>query len=113
MTANISNTIRKGIYRREGYRCALCDDTHGLQIHHIIPRSKGGSDDPANLICLCWRCHAEAHGTWLPERHGFTHHYADPHLRDTFEQLCTEYVCEYYATMHGIAADPVNGGGVL
>ena len=48
MTANIDNKLRKAIYRRDGFRCALCDSTDGLQIHHVVPRGRGGStDEPA------------------------------------------------------------------
>ncbi len=25
-------------------------------IDHIEPKSKGGADDPANMICVCWFC---------------------------------------------------------
>ena len=64
MTANIDNKLRKAIYRRDGFRCALCDSTDGLQIHHVVPRGRGGSrTNPHNLITLCWRCHAAAHGS--------------------------------------------------
>lgn len=63
MNANISNEVRRGIYRRDGFRCALCDSTDGLQIHHVVPRGVGGSNSPMNLICLCWRCHNAAHGS--------------------------------------------------
>ena len=42
--------------------CKTCnyvgDDTH---IHHIIPKSVGGSDDASNLIELCTICHGKAH----------------------------------------------------
>ena len=86
------------------YRCALCDDTHGLQIHHIVHRSVGGNDTPCNLITLCWRCHAEAHGTWVAERHAVRPpHTAEERyaayrmLQDEYEQLCVEYVSDYYA----------------
>ena len=60
--AGIPNTTRRGVYKRDGWRCALCDSTDGIQIHHVIPRGEGGSDFPENLITLCWRCHALAHG---------------------------------------------------
>lgn len=83
---------------------ALCDDTHGLQIHHIVHRSCGGNDTPCNLITLCWRCHAEAHGTWVAERHAVRPpHTAEERyaayrmLQDEYEQLCVEYVSDYYA----------------
>ncbi len=45
--ANIPAATRRAVYRRDGYRCALCDDVRGLQIHHAMPRSVGGSDDAA------------------------------------------------------------------
>lgn len=28
-----------------------------VEVHHIIPRSQGGSDSPKNLIVLCHKCH--------------------------------------------------------
>lgn len=87
-----------------GCCCALCDDTHGLQIHHIVHRSCGGNDTPCNLITLCWRCHAEAHGTWVAERHAVRpprtaeeRYAAYRMLQDEYEQLCVEYVSDYYA----------------
>ena len=58
MAAGIPNSVRRGVYKRDGWRCALCDSTDGLQIHHVRPRGKGGADHPMNLITLCWRCHA-------------------------------------------------------
>ena len=89
MTANIPNNVRKDIYRRDGFRCALCDSTDGLQIHHVIPRGEGGSDFPENLITLCWRCHAMAHSS------GF--HDMPPITKDRIEQQCIEYVSDIYA----------------
>ncbi len=66
ISANISNATRKAVYRRDGYRCALCDSTRYLQIHHAIPRGEGGSRTSMhNLITLCADCHALAHGTDL------------------------------------------------
>ena len=65
LSANLTKETRKSIYRRDGYRCALCDSTRFLQIHHVVPRGQGGTDSPHNLICLCSDCHALAHGTNL------------------------------------------------
>lgn len=61
-TANVNNSMRKAVYKRDGYRCALCDSTDGIQIHHIRPRGQGGANHPMNMITLCWRCHNAAHG---------------------------------------------------
>lgn len=65
MAAGIPNSVRRGVYKRDGWRCALCDSTDGLQIHHVRPRGMGGGNSPMNLITLCWRCHAAAHGSIL------------------------------------------------
>ena len=103
LSASIPNETRKEVYRRDGFRCALCDDVRGLQIHHIVHRSVGGNDTPCNLITLCWRCHAEAHGTLIPERHTFVPQTPEQKwaawrsLIDDYEQLCVEYVSDYYA----------------
>lgn len=67
LTANVKNSMRKEVYKRDGYRCALCDSTDGLQIHHIRPRGQGGANHPMNMICLCWRCHNAAHGSMVDD----------------------------------------------
>ena len=40
MNANIKSATRREVYRRDGYRCALCDSSQGLQVHHVIPRGE-------------------------------------------------------------------------
>ena len=42
ITANVSKEVRKAVYRRDHYRCVICDGDEGLQIHHAVPRGKGG-----------------------------------------------------------------------
>lgn len=32
-----------------------------IEVHHVIPVSEGGTDDPDNLLVLCGECHAEIH----------------------------------------------------
>ena len=62
MYAKLSPDLRKAIYRRDGFQCAVCGSTRYLQIHHYIHRGQGGNDSPHNLITLCSDCHALAHG---------------------------------------------------
>lgn len=90
LTAKISNETRKAVYRRDHYRCALCDSDRGLQVHHVVLRSQGGTNFPHNLITLCWRCHAVAHGTRLPE------YEAEP---AEVCQACVEYLADFYADL--------------
>ena len=107
MTANIDNKTRRAVYKRDGYRCALCDSTDGLQIHHVKPRGRGGADHPMNLITLCWRCHAAAHGNMIDAS---CYANVDPLVMRTMtpqqrieavmyemELACVQYVADYYA----------------
>ena len=52
----INQTI---LYQRQGGYCAGCDhffQSRNLTIDHIVPRSKGGSDDISNFQLLCHAC---------------------------------------------------------
>lgn len=69
--------FRLQIIRRDGYRCVNCGRTGrfprrrrawwepfrpegpriGLQVDHILPLSRGGTNNPANLQTLCKSCH--------------------------------------------------------
>ncbi|TDI47393.1 MAG: HNH endonuclease [Acidobacteria bacterium] len=43
------------IYNRDGWRCMApgCTSRRNLEVHHVVYRSRGGHDQPENLICLC------------------------------------------------------------
>ena len=86
---NITNVQRKNIYRREGYRCALCDSTKYIQIHHYVHRGAGGTNHPHNLVTLCADCHAAAHGMLLRDWVDVT--------PETIEQGIVEYLSDLYA----------------
>jgi hypothetical protein len=51
------------VWRRDGGRCQTpgCRSTRGLEIHHIVPRSQGGSNDACNLTLRCDACHVGHH----------------------------------------------------
>jgi ATP-dependent DNA helicase RecQ len=56
--------VRAAVLARDGGVCASCGAAPAageLDIHHLIPRSAGGDDDPSNLITLCDGCHAARH----------------------------------------------------
>lgn len=61
------DNISKNVRTRDGNRCRRCEITEEvlkgngshLTVHHIIPRKKGGSNWPSNLISLCIACHRE------------------------------------------------------
>ena len=48
--------------KRDGNKCRRCGRTYGLQTHHRIPVSKGGSVTGLyNLQTLCKSCHELEH----------------------------------------------------
>ena len=55
----ISGSTRYNVLKRAKYRCELCgahEKQIALHVDHIIPRSKGGSDDLSNYQALCMTC---------------------------------------------------------
>lgn len=56
--------------KRSGGTCDLCsaqapflkeNEEPYLEVHHIIPLSKGGTDSPDNVVALCPNCHRKLH----------------------------------------------------
>lgn len=50
--------IRRLVLNRDG-ACTIdgCTSTYRLEVHHIVPRSEGGTHDLENLATLCWWHH--------------------------------------------------------
>lgn len=56
--------VKMMVRARDNYTCQHCsgkkkDDR--INVHHIVFRSNGGSDEPENLITLCKTCHDALH----------------------------------------------------
>ena len=52
------------VLNRDNYICQYCKGKHKdskLEVHHIVYRSQGGSDEESNLITLCHTCHKDLH----------------------------------------------------
>lgn len=49
---------REKIYKRDNCHCVYCNSKSNLSLDHIIPRSKGGSNDETNLITSCISCNS-------------------------------------------------------
>jgi len=47
--------------------CEVCGNV-AIDIHHIVYRSQGGSDEASNLVALCRVCHKNAHDLGREER---------------------------------------------
>jgi 5-methylcytosine-specific restriction endonuclease McrA len=55
--------VRRQVLVRDGFRCRApgCRAVSFLEVHHVVPRHRGGSNRPENLVTLCARCHAFLH----------------------------------------------------
>ena len=58
-----NQTVRARIYQRDNYRCAYCQrdlsrDSRARVLDHVIPYSKGGTNNEQNLVTACKPCNA-------------------------------------------------------
>jgi hypothetical protein len=51
-----SQTLKDQVKKMAAFRCCRCHEI-GIDIHHIVPQAKGGSDDIDNAAPLCQNCH--------------------------------------------------------
>lgn len=58
--------VKQYVLHRDNYKCRKCKASNTeLHVHHVVFKSKGGTDTPNNLICLCHTCHKDLHaGKW-------------------------------------------------
>jgi len=70
------------VWARCGGLCELCGDRLGAvwQAHHRRLRSRGGHDEPANIVGLHVLCHRRVHGhpEWATGQGFQVSAYADP-----------------------------------
>lgn len=52
--------VLRQVRRRAGERCEHCGSVHALEVDHILPKARGGKDEPANLRLLCRACNQRA-----------------------------------------------------
>lgn len=57
--STIPPRIRREVLARDRHRCRRkgCNHSRFLEVHHLVPRSQGGTHDPENLVTLCSSCH--------------------------------------------------------
>lgn len=55
----IGPRVRFQIFQRDGFACHYCGrrpPQHPLQIDHVLPIARGGTNHPDNLVAACWEC---------------------------------------------------------
>ena len=54
--------LSEAVKHRDGHKCTDCGASGvELHVHHIVPLSKGGTNDLDNLATLCSMCHSMIH----------------------------------------------------
>lgn len=52
---------RPSIFRRDRYLCVTCLTkgrvSSATSVDHVVPKAKGGTDEPSNLQSVCSPCH--------------------------------------------------------
>ena len=58
-TTTIPPRVCREVLARDRFRCRApgCGRTRFLEVHHIVPRRRGGSNRSQNLVTLCGACH--------------------------------------------------------
>ncbi len=87
---DIAPAVRRMVLRRDNQRCRVpsCRYATFLDLHHIVPRSEGGSHHAANLLTVCGAHHRALHrgelavqgdaGTGVRFRHADGTPYGEP-----------------------------------
>lgn len=78
---SVDPRTRRDVLDRDDERCRRCGETEDLEVHHVEPVSRGGSDAMENLATLCDGCHSEAHRA-LPGNGGIVPAYPTGRFED-------------------------------
>jgi 5-methylcytosine-specific restriction endonuclease McrA len=61
--STIKPSTRREVMSRDNHTCQGqgCSSKRYLEVHHKVPRTMGGSNNPENLVTLCGACHRLVH----------------------------------------------------
>ena len=52
--------MRQKVFRRDGFKCVICNEAKDLNVHHITYENLG-AEKVSDLVTLCRNCHEEIH----------------------------------------------------
>lgn len=81
---------RRRLFKRDDYSCLYCGSNKRLTVDHIIPKSKGGSNQWENLATCCHRCNS-LKGNKTPEEAGMKLRYK-PYAPELFSKIVDDQV---------------------
>jgi len=97
----LSPKIARAVLLRDGHcRVPGCERRHGLQIHHLVPVSWGGTDDIANLAAVCAGGVSDHHATLVP--HGPWVLLGNPNQPDGLQRVCLDDLTDAQAAQFGL-----------
>lgn len=76
----VPGTSRYEVLKRAKFRCELCGisaEEKALEVDHILPRNRGGSDELHNFQALCYSCNATKRDRDDTDFRGMAKAYAD------------------------------------
>ena len=80
---NWSTSIREYVREREDpERCVYCSSGVSLSLEHILPKSRGGPDDPSNAIWICRKCNSSKGNRRLYEWYGLDSRNSIPRIAE-------------------------------
>lgn len=60
--------IRKRVFERDNFTCKYCGQVGGkLEVDHMLPISRGGTNDLSNLVTACQHCNRQKHDKTVSE----------------------------------------------
>lgn len=93
--SSLSGSLTYRIIKRAKSRCEACgvsSEERALDIDHIIPKNKGGSDDESNLQALCYKCNRQKRDTDDTDFHKVKESYKDKDNSCLFCNLSSKYI---------------------
>jgi hypothetical protein len=102
-SAALSPKLTRAILLRDGHcRIPGCEIRHGLEIHHLVPRSWGGGDDMSGLAAVCTT--AGHHQMLVP--HGPWTLVGNPNRPDGLRLIRYDQLSVEQAREHGLPPPP-------